>query len=210
MLFPLPLPPSPAHLVLRFLNTLLAREAWARERLAKHAGKTARFVLARRDLSLTVLPDGQLALAAADAHADVVLTVKTESLTLATLARLRAGADDADALADMMHIAGDAAFAQVVAELARDLRPDWQDALAERIGDVAALRIAQGARVVRDGLRGGGERLAANVAEYLSEESDALLGRPAFETLREDFAALEARLDALAQRATLLESRLPC
>jgi len=206
MPFPLPLPLHPARLAVRFLNAMLAREPWARERLARHAGKTVRFALARLDVSLTVLPGGLAELAADDAEPAVILRVPSERITPD---RLRSGLNQADAFADMTHISGDAAFAQVVAELARQLRPDWQDALAERVGDVAAVRLVQGARALRDGLRLGGQSLADNVAEYLSEESGVLLGRSAFHDLRDSLADAHVKLDALAQRARRLENRLP-
>lgn len=205
MPFPFPLPPHPASLAVRSLNAMLEREPWARERLARHAGKTVRFALSRLDVSLTVQPGGLAELAAGDAEPAVVLTVVPERITLD---RLRPGPDTADAFADMTHISGDAAFAQVVAELARHLRPDLQDVLAERIGDVAAVRLTQGVRAIWDGLRQGGERLAGNVAEYLSEESGALLARPVFEDLRDGLADAQARLDALDQRAARLDARV--
>jgi len=207
MLFSLPLPPPlhPVRLAVRLLNAMLAREPWARERLARHAGKTVRFVLARLDVSLTVLSDGLTEWAAADAEPTVVLTVPAEHLSLD---RLWSGSDLADAFTDMTHISGDAAFAQVVAELARHLRPDWQDALAERVGDVAAVRIMQGAQALRDGVLRGGERFAQNVAEYLSEETATLLGRPVFADFCHALADEHAALVILEQRVVRLNQRL--
>ena len=205
MPFPFPQFLHPVSLAVRSLNVLLAREPWAKDRLVRHAGKTVRFALLRMDVSLTVTATGLLEPAASAAVPDVILTVVPERVSLE---RLRPGPQTADAFADMTHISGDAAFAQAIAELARQLRPDLQDLLAERVGDVAALRMTQGARAVWDGLRTGSERLAGNAAEYLSEESGVLAGRPVFEAARASLDDVSARLDALLARTAQLEARM--
>ena len=205
MPFPFPLPFHPVRLAVRSLNALLEREPWAKTRLLRHAGKTVRFALLRMDVSLTVTETGLLRPADSVAEPDVVLTIVPERVTME---RLRPGPQAADAFADMTHISGDAAFAQVVADLARHLRPDMQDLLAERVGDVAALRMTQGARAAWNGLRTGGQNLAGNTAEYLSEEAAVLTGRPVFESARAILAELDARAEVLTARTARLESRL--
>jgi len=204
-----PFLPDPARLAVRALNTLLAREDWARERLGRHAGKTVRFTLGGFDLRLKVAPDGTAepvdASEAGRADPDVTLTVVPERVTLE---RLLPGAAGPDAYAEMSHIAGDASFAQVVADLARQLRWDPEDALARRVGDIPAARLAGAARALRTGLRTAGERLAGNVAEYLSEESAALAGRPLFAQFEADRGGVDGRLEMLAERAARIDARL--
>jgi len=207
VLLALPALPSPQRLAVRCVNALLTREAWARALLARHAGKTARLVWARLEMSLTVLADGQVELAHEQAEPAVVLTVDTQGLACP-----RPGVGS-DVFADMTHISGDAAFAQTIAQLARDLRPDWQDALAERVGDVAAVRLTQGARALFAGVRVSGQRLLTNVAEYLSEESALLLARPVFmelcDSLTETYSALDALDARLARLTHHLHTRMP-
>jgi len=207
------LPPHPAHVLLAALNALLAREPWARERLARHAGKTARFAWGRVTIDALISADGRVAVAgqAADQTAtpDVTLSLKPERLTLARLSAGLASDDDGftNSLADLMHIAGDAALAQTLADLARHLRPDVEDLLAERVGDVAAVRIVQAGRALVDGVRTGGARLAENVAEYLSEEAGVIAARPALADLRQSLAELDARLAGLSTRVDRLSRR---
>jgi len=198
----LPFLPAPPSLAARALNALLSREAWARERLARHAGKTVRLALGGLALSLTVASDGTLQAADPAVQPDVTLTVIPERITLD---RLRPGPQAHDAFAEMTHISGDAALAQVVSDLARHLRPDFEDMLAERVGDIAALRLAGGTRAAAQGLREAADRLAGNLAEYLSEESRLLAGRPALAAMAADLAAEQARLEALHARAARLE-----
>jgi len=205
----LPFLPHPPRLAMRALNALLAREDGARERLGRHAGKTVRFALAGFDLHLRIAPGGLAELLARDqagqAEPDVTLTVVPERVTLE---RLMPGAAGPDAFAEMTHIAGDASLAQVVADLARQLRWDPEDALARRLGDIPAARLAGAARAAWAGLRAGGERMAGNVAEYLSEESGTLAGRPLFAQFEADRGRVDGRLDALAERAARLDARL--
>ncbi|MCS3509643.1 ubiquinone biosynthesis accessory factor UbiJ [Achromobacter sp. AGC78] len=199
--------PTPSRMAVSALNALLRREDWARERLAKHAGKTVRFALGAFTLALTIDSEGLAAQADPAVVPDVTLTVAPEKLPLPRLGGL---GDDREApdFAEATHISGDAALAQVVADLSKQLRWDPEDALARVVGDIAALRIVGGARAAADGARTASKRLAENVSEYLAEESGVLVGRPALEQWRLDLAELNTRADALARSAGALQTRL--
>ncbi|WP_459616783.1 ubiquinone biosynthesis accessory factor UbiJ [Bordetella sp. 2513F-2] len=203
-MLPLPILPQPPRLLAKALNALLAREAWARERLARHAGKTARLAAGALGVSLTIDSEGMLSPADPAIVPDVTLTLAAGKLQPALLL-----SRERPDFAGLTHISGDAALAQLVAELARDLRWDAEDDLARVVGDIPAARLASGARLLGEGLRTAGGRLAANVAEYLSEEQPLVLGRPAFEQWRQDLAGLQAALDDLDRRAAQLGARLP-
>ena len=137
---------------------------------------------------------------------DALMTLAAEKLTLARLLSLRQSPDGA-AIMDITHISGDAGLAQVVGELARHLRWDFEDELASKIGDVPAARLTQAARAVMAGARSMSQRLGANVAEYLSEERKVLVGKPLFEEHRENLAQTIDILDALEARIKRLSSR---
>lgn len=205
----LPLPTLPSFLppVPRFaagaLNALLGREPWAAERLARHAGKTVRFVWGRQRLSLTLDSEGGVAPANEAIVPDVTLTLQSDKFSLAGLPA--GGMPD---FAGSTHISGDAGLAQVVGELARDLRWDPEDDLARVVGDIPALRLMSGARAAISGVRDAGSRLAANVIEYLTEETPTLAGRPVLAQHVLDVAQLQANADALGRRADALAARL--
>lgn len=203
-MLPFPFLPTPTRLAISALNALLRREDWARERLARHAGKTVRFAVGGFTLGLSIDSEGLADQADPAVVPDVTLTVAPEKLRLP---RLGAGHEKPD-FAEATHISGDAALAQVVADLSKQLRWDPEDALARVVGDIAALRIVGGARAVAGGARTAGQRLAQNVSEYLAEESGVLAGRPALEQWRLDLAELNARADALARSAAALQTRL--
>ncbi|AZY53810.1 ubiquinone biosynthesis accessory factor UbiJ [Bordetella avium] len=200
----LPALPTPTRFALRALNTLLDREAWARERLARHGGKTVRFALNGFGLSLTIDNEGRVQESDPAIVPDVTLSALPERLSLL---QFLPGSPKPD-MAEVTHISGDAALAQVVADLARDLRWDAQDDLARVIGDIPALRLTAGLQAFLRGTREAARRMAGNTAEYLAEESRVLAGRPVFEQWRLDLTELQQDTDRLARSIGALQSRL--
>ena len=205
----LPFPPRPSflpsasRLAASALNALLVREPWAGERLARHAGKTVRFAWGAQRLSLTIASDGKVSEADEAILPDVTLTLQSDKFSLAGL--LGGGLPD---FTELTHISGDAALAQVVGDLARDLRWEPEDDLARVVGDIPAARLVSGAQTAVAGARGAGGRLAANMAEYLAEESGTLAGKPVLQQLRLDLSRLQADTDALERSIAALDVRL--
>ncbi len=214
-MLPFPALPRPSRVLCGALNALLKREAWARDRLARHAGKTVRFCFGGMKLGLTVDTQGYADVADNAIVPDVTLTVDSGKLSLGRLlggegrALARASARErADAYADMTHISGDAGLAQVVAELAANLRWDVEDELARVVGDIPATRLVQGVRTVTRGAQDVAQRVGGNVAEYLSYEQGVLANRPVVQGWRGDIARAAADADALAARLARLDARL--
>jgi len=161
-------------------------------------------VLGGFSLTFQLSAAGQLVPAEISSTPDVVLEINPQSLDPMAWLSPRARPD----MAEYVHVSGQAALAQVVSELSRDLRPDPEDALAQWLGDVAARRLVQGARSAAmsasDALRG----LGRNAAEYLSEETDALASRPLMEGFVQAQSRAQAQLPTLEQRAAELNVRL--
>lgn len=203
-MLPIPSFLAPATVCAGALNQLLRREEWARERLSRHAGKTVRFVVGRTTLALTLQAAGYAEPSNAAIVPDVTLTIPAGKL--ADLPRVLRGHDPRD-IAQLMHVEGDAALAQVVSELASELRWDIEDDLAKVVGDVAAVRLIKGVKSLVGGAQVSAQRLAGNVSEYLSEESQLILGRPAYEEWRTELLATQIRLDLLERRVAQLERK---
>src|SRR3546814_19569708 len=72
--------PTPPRLAVRALNALLAREAWARERLARHSGKTARLAVGGFTAGLAVNTQGYSALDDGAVGHDVATNVEQAML----------------------------------------------------------------------------------------------------------------------------------
>jgi ubiquinone biosynthesis protein UbiJ len=145
------------------LNHLLGRETWARDRLVTFAGKRVLFTLPPfPTLGLAILDNGLVEQAGDAAEFD--LTVR---LTPALLPRLVLRDPTAARSAE---ISGDVELARTIEFLFEHLRWDAEDDLARAVGDVPAHRLATGARAAAAWQRDAGERLARNVAEFLTEE----------------------------------------
>lgn len=202
-MFPLPPFPAPA-LGAGLLNRLLRRQGWAQAHLRPHAGKTLRFQVAGQVLALRVQDDGLVREVAATVPADAVFTLERDRLGQAVRALREQRQSD---LAGLMHIEGEAALAQVVMDLAQNLRLDPEDELSRFVGDRAAVRLVGLAKGLARGLRQAGERLGGNVAEYLSEENPVLLARAPFDDWRDGLGQLQRRLAKLDATLAAMESR---
>lgn len=194
----------PVRAMAAAFNLLTLQQPWAAERLARHAGKTIRISLGGFSITLTIDSQGHLEQSDAAVIPDVVLEVVAEKLTVSRLFQKMSQ----ETMADMVHISGQAALAQLVSELARDLRPDPEDALAKVFGDIAARKLVKGANTLFHTVQTACQNLTQNVAEYLSEETDTLASRPALTLHGLQHAPLETRISTLSDRQTRLVERL--
>lgn len=202
-MFPLPPFLEPSAVYAGALNKLLRREDWARDRLARHAGKTVRFKVGGVTLGLALQSSGFVEAGNAAVAPDVTLTIPAGKLAQVPAVL---GSGNPDGLAELMHVDGDAGLAHVVSGLARDLRWDIENDLSALVGDIAALRLLQAGRALAGGVQQASQRLAGNAAEYLTEESGMLASRPAFDDWSAGLRAALQRLDALDARMFALEA----
>lgn len=181
------------------INHLLKSESWALQRLVPFAGKTAQFRVVPLSLSLTVLSNGEVAMAAENAPANV-----TFALTPPLLLRIVAGDE---AAYKQVEVSGDDVFASEIFYVVKNLRWDIEEDLSHLLGDILAHR------VVQTGSRFMGWRaqvmlsLAQTFAEYWTEEQPLLAKSTQVEkfvrdvdTLRNDVERLEKRLNKLAEK----------
>ncbi len=176
-----------------FLNHLLEAAPWARERLMPFAGRTWRVTLAPLpDLTFVVLDTGLLDTSdAPEPHLVVTLT----PAALPALARRD------EALLREMTFTGDAELAAALQYLARHLEWDVEEDLSQVVGDVAAHRIAGGARDLVAWQKEAAVRLGQNFAEYLTEEADVIAPRA-------EVAAYARAVDDLRDAVERLEKRI--
>ena len=118
------------------LNRMLSREAWAREKLAPFARRSARFDAAPFGLTLRVAEDGTFAAASNNnkqGEPAVTIGLALSSLPLAMF--------DPQAAMKDVRLSGDAEFAQALAFVLQNLRPEPEEELSRFIGDAAAQRL---------------------------------------------------------------------
>ena len=190
------------------VNHLLVREAWARDRLAPYAGKTARLSFSSIVLTLAVEPDGYLsAVDELDARAvDVSLAVAPDALP----AFMQGGQA---AVMKHVKIEGDAEFATQLAKLAEHLRWEPEEDLAKLIGDAPAHRAARIVRSAGEHAMRASRSLRDSIAEYLLDENPQLVRRAALDAFngelaraRDALARVEKRIERLDQQTLAREA----
>ncbi len=178
------------------INHLLTQNSWASSRLARFAGKTARFDIAPFSFACTILTDGSLRSADAATSADALCVIAPSLLPRLLLHDEKAHTE--------IHSEGDPELLKEIFFLSRNLDWDAAEDLSHFTGDIAAERIVQTARTVRQQVHDAALNLAQAAAEYWTEEQP-LLAKPqhvsAFmqqvDTLRDDVARLEQRINRL-------------
>jgi ubiquinone biosynthesis protein UbiJ len=180
------------------LNHLLTQNDWALARLAKFAGKTARFHIAPFSFAYTIQENGTLRTAADQSIADAVCT-----LTPGLLPRL--ALQDESAFTQIQS-SGDATLLAEIFSLSRNLRWDAAEDISKLTGDIAAERLVNHARRSHHQLVGSARNFTSALAEYWTEERPLLAkssGISRFvaqvDTLRDDVARLEQRIKRLTQ-----------
>jgi len=185
------------------VNHLLARESWARDRLAPYAGKTARLSCPPVVLTLLVEPDGYLV--AVEEHdtqrADVELSLPAGALS----SYVQGGQA---AVMKHVKIEGDAEFAQIIGKLAEHLRWEPEEDLAKLIGDAPASRVATLARAVHEQALRAGRNVLGSVTEYLLDENPQLVRHAELDSFntelsraRDALARVEKRIERLEQKS---------
>jgi ubiquinone biosynthesis accessory factor UbiJ len=176
-------------------NRALAGEAWAREKLAGHAGK--RFTLASGPFDATFAIGDGGELAAADAGAPVALTLHVAPLAVPALA------SDPSRWAALVRSEGDASLASSLEELAQTLPWFVERAFGALLGPIAGQAVADAGRT----LLAIPDRLSRHAAASLGEfagESNALATRRELAAHASEVAGIASRVDALAERVAAL------
>jgi ubiquinone biosynthesis protein UbiJ len=100
-----------------------------------------------------------------------------------------------------VEISGDAQLARTLEKIAREFRPDFEEAFARTFGDVAGVALARAFSRAFAYARESAQALAQDTAEFLREESRDLIAPAEMETFLDD-------VDALRERAERLEARI--
>jgi ubiquinone biosynthesis protein UbiJ len=175
----------------------------ARADIVKLQGKVIRLELIGLPLTLYFLPEDGKVTVASDYHGDAHVAVRVPAASLVVTALKR----DPEAVPKGMQMNGEAETAQVFSRLLRNADLDWEELLAQRVGDVAARQIGNAVRGFMGWSRDAGSRLGQDVADYLHYESRDLPPRhevqgflSGVDRLRDDAERLNARLKRAATR----------
>jgi len=181
----------------RALASAFKNSGAARADLAKLQGKVIRLELIGLPLTLHFLAQDAKMTVASDYHGDAQVTMRVPAASLVASALKR----DPEAVPKGMQMSGEAETAQVFSRLLRNADLDWEELLAERIGDVAARQVGNAVRGLMQWSRDSGTRLGQDLADYLHYESRDLPPRhevqgfvSEVDRLRDDAERLGARL----------------
>lgn len=192
---------SPAAVPPAAINHLLAQESWARSLLVPHAGKIAVFDAGVLALRLKIKADGLLEVASADETPAVTIRVQLADV-------LRILQDRAHA-SSYVKIEGHAGFANTISKLSQSLHWEVEDDLGRIFGDIAAQRIADGARTALHNAQALHRSVMENVAEYFLEENPLLVRSRAVQEFTEDVTRLRDDVARLAKRIDKLKGDHP-
>lgn len=183
--------------VITLLNRMLVREGWAREKLAPFAGRQARFDAAPFAMTLKIADDGTLT-ASDKGEPAVTIGVALSSLPLAMF--------DPQAAMKDVRLSGDAEFAQALAFVLQNLRPEPEEELSRFFGDAAAQRMVGFMRASASQWKQMAENMLDNTAHYVVTENPMVAGRDDLEAfsqdvnqLRDAVARIEKRIDLLTR-----------
>jgi ubiquinone biosynthesis protein UbiJ len=181
------------------INRMLAREAWARDKLAPFAGRVVRFEAPPFSMQWAVTDGGTLA-SSDEGEPSVTIGLALSSLPFALL--------DPPAATRDVRLQGDAEFAQALSFVLQNLRPEPEEELSRFVGDAAATRIVGFLRLSASHWRQLAERMLDNAANYVVTENPMVVAKDEVARfvqdvarLRDDVARLEKRID-LASRAS--------
>ncbi|MDE2440275.1 MAG: hypothetical protein KGP14_04560 [Betaproteobacteria bacterium] len=184
------------QLGVRGLNHLIRSERWAQEHLLKHSGAHLRVDAGLFSVRLGIDQSGFFHLAGAERSADVTLTLSRDFAVRALLDRTK--------LFSAVKLDGAVDVAESLAFVFRNLRWDAEADLAGVVGDIAAHRLIGFGQSLAGALNYGLRNTAANLQEYVVEESE-MLPTPrdiaefgeSVSRLRDEVNCLEKRLDRL-------------
>ena len=184
------------HPAVSAVNHVLRTAPLARERLARHAGRTVVVRIGPLSPAFTIQTTGEVTPALHGAPNDLDVRI-SPFLVPRLMAREEAAWDDVE-------MNGDPELAREVAFIARNLTWDFEEDLSRVVGDIAAHRIASAARTLDGWARDAALRAAQGAAEYWTEESPLIASRVKVDGFVRDVSDLRDAVDRLEKRVESL------
>lgn len=201
----IPLPDPLLAALEAVVNAVLALDPEGAARLAPVQGRVLRVEFAGLGTRVDILPgDGELRLFGQyDGPADCTVRGTPAALLAMTLAERQ----EDQVFHGAVEISGDNRVAQTIGAVLRGLDIDWEERVAQLLGDGVAHQLGEQARASARWVAQTRADLHTDIREYLTEEGRLLPSTDelrAFmadvDTLRDDVERFEARLNRLAGR----------
>ncbi|MCF7201283.1 ubiquinone biosynthesis accessory factor UbiJ [Pseudomonas oligotrophica] len=188
------------------INRVLRLDPVALPRLARLAGRIIEIDCNSPAFRLFILveEDGLRLASSWASEADCRLRAPASSLL-----RLLASRQKTAVLHEpQVSIDGDSGVLMNLAEVLQDLELDWEYEASRWLGPVGAELLGRGLRTPAHWLRDSGDSLRQDLADYLTEESRALVGQQEAEARFADIDELKLALDRLEARIERLAHNL--
>jgi len=188
------------------LNRVLRLDPTALPRLARLAGRIIEIDCSAPAMQLFVLveEDGLRLASSWAADADWRLRAPASSLVRLLVSRQKT----AVLHEPQVSIDGDSGVLMSLAEVLQDLELDWEYEASRWLGPVGAQLLGTGVRTPTRWLRESGDSLRQDLADYLTEESRALVGQQEAEARFSEIDDLKLALDRLEARIERLAHNL--
>lgn len=188
------------------LNRVLRLDPTALPRLARLAGRIIEIDCSAPAMQLFVLveEDGLRLASSWAADADCRLRAPASSLVRLLVSRQKT----AVLHEPQVSIDGDSGVLMSLAEVLQDLELDWEYEASRWLGPVSAQLLGTGVRTPTRWLRESGDSLRQDLADYLTEESRALVGQQEAEARFSEIDELKLALDRLEARIERLAHNL--
>ncbi|WP_312764245.1 ubiquinone biosynthesis accessory factor UbiJ [Stutzerimonas balearica] len=188
------------------LNRVLRLDPTALPRLARLAGRIIEIDCSAPAMQLFVLveEDGLRLASSWAADADCRLRAPASSLVRLLVSRQKT----AVLHEPQVSIEGDSGVLMSLAEVLQDLELDWEYEASRWLGPVGAQLLGTGVRTPTRWLRESGDSLRQDLADYLTEESRALVGQQEAEARFSEIDDLKLALDRLEARIERLAHNL--
>lgn len=192
--------PSGLEWLQQGVNRLLELDPDTAARLATLQGRVIAFDITGTGLAFVLIPGAGVVEIHAPGRYPPDVTVRGRPVDLLRhVAGKRTGRGGGH-----IEIAGDVELAQQLQQVLAHLDPDWEEALAQWVGDGLARKLRRGAVALRAFARETRESFAFSTSEYLRFERRVLVDRPehdgfvrAVDDLRDAAERLRARLQRL-------------
>ncbi|HSI29301.1 MAG TPA: SCP2 sterol-binding domain-containing protein [Methylophilus sp.] len=188
------------------LQHLMQQNDWTAPLLQPYANQTLGFDFKVTQVNLTILPNGELAVAADSATVDATIHLPP-SLVMRLMRK--------DPLAaSLIKIDGDVALGIEVGKILSAVRWDVEGDLSKVVGDIAAYQVVELGQEKFKQLQANARNLGEMLVEYWQEEQPLIAKKTSIEhfnqsvdRLREDADRLQSRVDNLLAASPSSESR---
>ena len=185
--------------VIKLVNRVLSDYPAARQRLQVHEGKVIASQVGPVETRMRINRAGEMELVGETGAGSPAQTPDVSLIVpLSLLPRL--AAKDPAALSQIV-FTGDSELAATLSDIARNVEWDIEADLSLVVGDAVAHRVVASVQRAHEWRVDAGQRITANVAEYLTEERRAFVTARELEalslqneSLRDDIARLDARV----------------